>query len=407
MHQVASCISILVLLVNALLFSGCRTESPPDKIEAASDIELSSDIDAVTAEQGTALNLAFQRVLEKYGVITAGAGVIKNGELVWTGYYGEQSPGLAASRDTLFDVASMTKTVTAETILRLVAAGRLSLDESIAPYWVDPDIADDPRHKELTARIGLSHSTGFLNWRFFADDGVLRFMNDPGSTYGYSGEGIEYVARYAEQKLGQDFESLVNEQIFTPLDMNNVSFSVRRANYDRIARAVDEDGVFHGYYCRPGGWCRKEGDYPAADDMVISVEDYATFMISAMQGEGLDDLLIADRNRVQISLQGGDAVVNCAAVPAEQCPEAQGYGLGWEVLDFGDHQLIGHGGSDWSENTLGYFYTGSRDGLILFFNAPNTFALGAMTEAIALLDPDSPMLGHYQHWYQQRLANLD
>lgn len=75
------------------------------------------------------------------------------------------------------------------------------------------------------------------------------------------------------------------------------------------------------------------------------------------------------------------------------------------VLDFGDNRWIGHGGSDWSENTLGYFYTRSRDGLILFFNAPNTVALGAMSKAIELLDPDSPMLEHYQRWYEERLAS--
>lgn len=405
MHQTVAYTSTFVCLMTAVLFSGCQVKSTPHQQGAPQDAP--PDIEAVSTERNAVLNREFARLLGKYKVSTAGVGVIKSGELIWTGYYGEQAPGTAASRDTLFDVASMTKTVTAETILRLVAASHLSLDESIAPYWVDPDIADDPRHAELTARIALTHSTGFLNWRFFADDGVLRFMNDPGETYGYSGEGIEYVARYAEQKLKQDFESLVEQQIFTPLGMTNVSFSARRANYKRIARAVDEDGVFHGYYCRPGGWCRQEGEYSAADDMVISVEDYATFMISAMNGDGLSDRLIADRNRVQIPLLGDNAVVDCAAVPDEECPEAQGYGLGWEVLDFGDNQLIGHGGSDWSENTLGYFYSRSRDGLIIFFNGPNTHSLGAITEAIALLDPDSPMLGHYQTWYQQELAGLD
>ncbi len=381
------------------LLIGCTSDSPPARVGSTSDLE------SVTPERAAVLDREFQDLLHNHGVITAGAGVIKDGSLVWAGYYGEQAPGVPASRDTLFDVASMTKTVAAETVLRLVAAGRLALDESIAPYWVDPDLVDDPRHAALTARIGLTHTTGFLNWRFFADDGVLRILNEPGETYGYSGEGIEYVARYAEKKLGQDFESLVQQEIFTPLGLNNASFSVRQANYDRIARAVDEEGVFHGYYCRPSGWCREEGDYPAADDMVISVEDYATFMISAMNGDGLTDSLIADRNRVQTPVATEESVVvDCASVPAEQCPKAQGYGLGWEVLDFGDNQLIGHGGSDWSETTLGYFYTRSRDGLILFFNAPSTLSLGAMTEGIALLDPDSPMLGHYQKWYQERLA---
>jgi hypothetical protein len=43
---------------------------------------------------------------------------------VWTGYYGDQAPSVAASRGTMFNVASITKTVAAETVLRLAHESR-------------------------------------------------------------------------------------------------------------------------------------------------------------------------------------------------------------------------------------------------------------------------------------------
>ena len=382
--------------ISALAVGGCAA-SPPSPSQPPVDIE------AVSPERAAELEERFSELLNRLGVVTAGAAVIQAGELTWTGYYGEQSPGVPASSETLFDVASMTKPVAAETLLRLASQGALSLDEPMANHWVDPDIAEDPRHLSLTPRMALNHSTGFPNWRFFLDDGKLRFLEDPGKVYGYSGEGFDYAMRWAENKLGRDFPSLVADQIFKPVGMSDVTFSVQPRMFQRLARPVDADGNFHGYYCRPNGWCRNEGDYSAADDLMVTIEDYAKFLISAMNGEGLSPELLAERNSVLVD-QGEDAVVDCSQVPDDACPRADGYGLGWEVVDYGDHLVIGHGGSDWSEVALGYFYSRSRDGLLLFFNAPNQSALGAMSEAIAWFDPDSPYLGQYRRWYEESLG---
>jgi CubicO group peptidase (beta-lactamase class C family) len=116
------------------------------------------------------LDRALVDLVAENGVAAAGVGLIDDGNLVWTGYYGEQEPRVPASPKTRFNVASITKTVAAETALRLVAEGKLDLDEPLAPYWVDPDIAHDPRREQLTARMVLNHTSGFPNWRFFRSD---------------------------------------------------------------------------------------------------------------------------------------------------------------------------------------------------------------------------------------------
>ncbi len=349
-----------------------------------------------------ALDRAFKRLIEQHQVVTAGVGVIDDGQLVWTGYYGKQSPGVPASQHTLFDVASITKTLAAETVLRLVETGEMSLDESMATHWVDPDLKDDPRHEALTPRMVLNHTTGFMNWRFFSSDNTLRLINDPGTTYGYSGEGFDYLMRFVEGKLGRDFESLMQATVFDPVGMQKVSFSVREANFPSKARPEDQDGRFYGYYCRPSGWCRNEGDYSAADDLIVSVEDYAAFLISVMNADGYGGSMAAERNRVATDQSNvpESLPIPCKRVDTDQCPIRQGYGLGWEVVDYGEEKIILHGGSDWSEVALAYFYQQSRDGVIIFLNAPNIRALGAMPAAIELVDPDSPLSEHYRAWFE-------
>ena len=64
----------------------------------------------VTAERGAALDEAFELLLEEYGALTVGVGIIRESKLQWAGYYGLQSPGRPASAKTQFNVASVTKT---------------------------------------------------------------------------------------------------------------------------------------------------------------------------------------------------------------------------------------------------------------------------------------------------------
>ena len=124
---------------------------------------------------------------------------ITDGKTVLAEAYGEAAQGVPATSATLYNIASMSKPISAEVILRLASAGKLSLDEPMWPYWIDPDLASDPRAKLLTPRMALDHQTGFANWRR-ETGGKLSFIRNPGTAFGYSGEGYQYVARFAEKK---------------------------------------------------------------------------------------------------------------------------------------------------------------------------------------------------------------
>lgn len=386
METVLQKVDVLVRLgfVTLLLLSGASIE-----VSHAEDIQSTPD------QQINELDSELADVMDRHQINTAAIAVIKNGEVVWSRYYGSQSAGVPASAQTLFDVGSITKTVVAETVLRLAADGQLSLDEPMSEYWLDPDLEDDPRHVQLTPRMVLTHTTGFPNWRFFSDDGKLAFINEPGTSFGYSGEGFEYLTRFVEAKLDQTFEELAQRYVFEPSNIS-AAMSVDPDNFSRIAQSLDADGQFPGYYCRPEGWCREAGDFAAAGSMVITLPDYARFMISSMRGDGLTPGLIAERNTL-LSVQ---EAIDCSQFPNLLCPVRLGYGLGWNIAELENNKTIGHRGSDWSVVSLALYYETSHDGLVVLFNAPNSAGIAAMVDTLQLLDPDSPEL----HGYMARRA---
>ncbi len=209
------------------------------------------------------------------------------------------------------------------------------------------------------------------------------------------GKASNTLPMYAEMKLDRSFEELAKQYVFEPNGMQDVSLSVRKANHSRIAKPMDENKKSHGFYCKPEGWCAPEAYYSADDDLVISVPDYAKFMVSSMKGEGLNATLKNQRDTIH-TIQTETSRIDCTTSPLAVCPIAQGYGLGWNITQLDDDKLIGHGGSDWSEMPLAYYYANSGDGLIIFINAPSKLATTRIIEALELIDPDSPKLHEYK-----------
>ena len=380
---VPTCLSWLIL---AMLLGSCATASRPP-IETARGLRPPTP----------AVEQELQDILDKHRIVTAGLGILVDGKLAWALYHGDASPGVPANAATRFNVASITKTVTAETALRLVDAGELDLDEPLGAYWVDPDIAGDPRLQSLTARTVLTHTTGFPNWRFFRSDGKLAFARAPGEAYGYSGEGFEYLARAISNKLQRPFPQVVQERVFEPAGMRHAVMDIRRDGLRDVAIPIDDEGTTHPMWCRPKGWCREEGSYSAADDMLVTVPDYARFLAMIARDESGDAGTPLSRGGVLIDT-GDDAVVDCEDSTTVECPRAQGYGLGFQVIEYDAMRILGHGGNDWAEVALGYLRLPTRDGLIIFLNAPNRRGLEAMPELVELLDPDSPFPGQYRRW---------
>ncbi|WP_350290929.1 serine hydrolase domain-containing protein [uncultured Croceitalea sp.] len=114
-------------------------------------------------------------------------GIIENGQIASVQVEGVIQGNLEARQNTIFDVASLTKSITTLLTMQLVQDNSRKLDEPLEKYWIDPDVKEDVFHKKITTRHVLAHRTGFPNWRWMNDDNKLEFQFEPGTKFQYSG----------------------------------------------------------------------------------------------------------------------------------------------------------------------------------------------------------------------------
>ena len=292
--------------------------------------------------------------LAEHKVPAVGIGIIRDGRLRQVKVFGELQKGVPAPYDTIFNVASLAKPVVTMLTLKLVAAGQWQLDEPLAKYWVDPDVAADPRHRTLTTRHVLSHQTGFKNWRWNDESKKLTFHFDPGTKVQYSGEGFEYLRKALEKKFGQTLPQLTKTHVFDPAGMRDTQQAWdARTDESRFARWHDREG-------RNAYTDHKITRVNAADDLLTTVEDYGRFGAWILGGAGLPDALLKDMIK-----------------PHGTMRENHGMGLGWEVLSNfsnGEYALI-HSGSDEGVHTLIILLPKSKQGIVVLTNGDNGFRL--------------------------------
>ncbi len=360
-------------------FPGARTCLMLGWIALASCATAPSSPGAKPSE--AALDAKVPALLAKYRVASVGVALIEQGRVVLERGYGEQSAGVAASPATLFNLASLTKPISAEVLLRLVAEGQLSLDEPMSSHWVDPDIAADARHQQLTLRIALSHQTGLPNWRGRSPDGKLAFEFAPGSAYAYSGEGYDYAARFAERKLGRSFEDLAEKQVFGPLRMTSTSYSWREWMQGRLAVPLDADGRWGNPQVQGAG------DWNAGNNLITTAGDYARLVASVMRNEGLTRKLGAERLR---PVSGPQPEWTCEATKVSACPRSSKIVFGWRRLEFADGAVFMHTGSNGrpgGERTLAYFDPARRRGIVVLTSGLEGERL--YRDVAAIMDPGS------------------
>lgn len=168
-------------------------------------------------------------------------GVVKNGELIFSKAYGMASLeyDIPNTPQTIFNIASVTKQITAYSMVLLEQEGKLSLDDPIQKHLTEIPTFED----EITIRHLLHHTSGLRNfqsilslagWRngeSMTNDDLLHFLSmqkelnfKPGAEYLYCNTGFNIITTIVERISGQSFQDWTQEHIFQPLGMNNSSY---------------------------------------------------------------------------------------------------------------------------------------------------------------------------------------
>jgi CubicO group peptidase (beta-lactamase class C family) len=276
-------IPLLVLLAAA----GCAT-SPPKP----------------SAPDGVAIDAEARRLMARENVQGLALAVITGGKVAHVAAYGLRNVerNLPLTTDTIMYGASLTKTAFAYMLLQLVDEGRLKLDTSVAtllprplPEYADyKDLAGDERWRALTPRMLLTHASGFANFRWLEADKRLRFHHDPGTRYGYSGEGFYILQLILEQGLGLDAGKEMQTRVFDRFGMTNTSMSWRPDFATNLADGYRSDGTMEPHDERSG--------VSAAGSMDTSIADQARLWAGIVGGDGLSAASRAEFVRPQIPI---------------------------------------------------------------------------------------------------------
>ena len=280
------------------LLAACAAAPTGERIAPEAGI---LDAEALHTE---ALDAEAARLMKRENVQGLALAVVENGRISQISAYGVRNAerNLPLTKDTVMYGASLTKTAFAYMVMQLVDEGVLDLDKSIAELLPRPlpeyeefaDLANDPRWRALTPRILLTHTSGFANFRWLEEDKRLRFHADPGTRYGYSGEGFYILQLVLEEGLGLDVGKAMQARVFDRFGMTSTSMSWRPAFAQNLADGYGLDGKMEPHDERSRA--------SAAGSMDTTIADQARLWSGIMRGDGLSAAARAELIRPQVAI---------------------------------------------------------------------------------------------------------
>jgi CubicO group peptidase (beta-lactamase class C family) len=175
-----------------------------------------------SAQHAQTLLTRIPEIMRVEGVPGLQIAVIRGGEVTDFESFGVMRNGSdrPVTSETIFEAASLTKPVFAYLVMKLAEDGMLDLDAPLEDI-VEPPAAGPPeRAKELTARLILSHRTGFPNW--YRGKGLPTLKPSQGRLFAYSGMAYEYLKLCVEESTGPLNETM-KEWLFRPLGMESAT----------------------------------------------------------------------------------------------------------------------------------------------------------------------------------------
>lgn len=260
----------------------------------AAALALTALAPASARDRTPALEAAARQAMAETGAQGLAIATIADGKVTTVKTFGRRNASEAPlTPDTVMYGASLTKAIVGYLAVQLAAEGKLELDRPIAALLPKPlpsygnlpaygrwgDLAEDERWRAITPRMVLNHATGFANFAFLEPDGRLKIHFDPGTRYGYSGEGIMLLQFALEQGLGLDLEAELQRRFFKPLGMTRTSLKWQDHFAANLADGWDADGKSQPH--------DERSRVRAAGSMDTTIADMAKIAAAMVRGYGL------------------------------------------------------------------------------------------------------------------------
>jgi D-alanyl-D-alanine carboxypeptidase len=301
---------------------------------------------------------------------------VQDGKVVLAKGYGLANVELSvsASENTVYQLASVTKTFTATAIMMLVQDGKLGLDDKITVRLSDLP----PAWGEITVRQLLNHTSGIKSYTSVRDfhktlrkDYAQREILDlvakeppeyaPGEKWNYNNTGYFLLGMLIEKVTGKKYGEFLEERIFQPLGMTQTRVNDLLAVIPNRANGYtwDGKGLRNGEYVSP--------TQPFSAGMLASTVNDLVKWDAALRTEAILGKSSLEQMWTPTKLnKGGEA----------------DYGFGWEIRKDNGHRLLAHGGGIPGFSTQLARYVNDNLTVIVLTNADNGNA-GALARGIA------------------------
>lgn len=293
------------------------------------------------------------QLMKKAGVPGLSIAIVRDGDLLWRRAFGLRNVAskAAVDNDTVFEAASTSKPLFAYAVMKLCERGVMNLDTPLTKYTNERYLQGDPRLDLITARMVLSHTSGFPNWRSKEEPLAIHFT--PGSQWSYSGEGYSYLQAVVTHLTGgrpipnqcAPFEDDVQVCATTPnindyMQANLLQpFGMTASGY--LWTAAMEAHMAHGYDPdgRPLEMNRKPtgpslARYGMAGGLCTTSTDYARFLTAIIDPKPSDEYRLTKRSL--------DEMLR----PQVRRNVESSWALGWEINHTPTGDFIRHGGGN-------------------------------------------------------------
>lgn len=322
------------------------------------------------------LDSRIPQIMDDFDIPGVTIALVKDGRIAWSAAYGyaHVEKDRKMTIDTWCRVESISKSVTAWGVMKLVEQGRVDLDAPVVNYitsWEFPPSEYDI--DKVTLRQLLSNSSGMplgtIGERYdptgevpslrsrLSKDAVL--MQEPGKGFSYSNTGFNILELMIEEVTGRDFAEYMKNEILLPLGMERSSFTWSDSFDPVVPNGYDLEGNPISVYVYPD---------KASGGLFASVEDIAAFITAGMKIDG----------------KQGKGVLRAGSVEAMYTPvvDMQGYmamafdsyGLGHLVEFFPEgEKAVSHGGQGSGWMTFFHSVPETGDGIVIFCNSQRSW----------------------------------
>jgi CubicO group peptidase (beta-lactamase class C family) len=270
----------------------------------------------------------------------------------------DHEAGTASTCDTVYDIGSITKSVTGTAIVKLESMGKLAITDPVSAHLgpVPADKRGITLHHLLTHTSGLPDSLGDdydpLS-RAELIDAALRAPVTPGGGYRYSNLGYSLLAVVVEVASGTSYEEFLAEHLFRPAGMTSTGYVLPERDPARVAVEYDEHGEPQGRpYEHPWAPDGPHWNLRGNGGLLSTPRDMFRWHVALLGDTILDEDAKARlfAPRVRVPVDGYDDIHT---------------GYGWSVLPADDGPAVAHtGGNGWSFATYARFLD---SGTMVFF----------------------------------------